>query len=870
MQTLTVTTQTLSIQTAMIEVLESSSTTAVEAASLSTAPIVDSAIQESVDTALDAIVQHYRDPIHSAAVQEERLPYFHTAETSTNIPPVVQHWVNNVTTLQNTPSRHCLGETATCIFNGYSQRIRPTLFSRQHASSTITLSLSGIPVMQHYEILLSQMLQKGATVKEDLDNSLRQQLDEKKINSLLSKLQQPLEEMATDITLLTKLAVRQSVLEKEGKANNSQEPSLNVISNIVLPTLIRLLTHGIDSIVLLLSTRTKESLGMAHDYMNDNLPLRKALQKSAVGMLAFGYPRMNPRDVLPSLETNLLTMQEDPSFMYALSPDVHHPEQGYHCSNKILDLGYHLTEDHFWNRMRLDGTPWEALNTGTVLLVVERFWEHLLECTDVLLVKHDPISVAPIEVLTYNDHDSKSTSASSTDRSDRRRNTTSSTVKLCLQALSRENCSEIPRAIRAHFFGRDVSILKMEDRLMLAPTTTKTRLHLGRVVPVSQDDDDDEFNSMNKAFMDVPSRVHVALHYILLLQQDDVNLFGTKKNHGTALFEEMLPVIYELLSSHEKAYVALGSAALMHAITLMSNTSSADKDALVLSSPEPPLAKYAGSLLPVLNDACQTCRDGAPLVLLARAQSMVCDKEYLFRCKDNDDTLIKHRRTTTSSLLTILNKHSHEVSDPNDLLWSLLVGGILPLLYQHSTKKEAVENVDAMEMGRLGLTALLPILRYSSGWSMDDDNADDKTESNLSRKLLAPSVLALVYLLQAAYPIMPRHGGKIMSELLALLGNLQRQTLKTPAEFLLVQLTKNAAGIALAICGDRAEKILELVGTSRDSIFSNSEAQGSGCFEPAIAEIVEDIRIAAAAWIKSQQQLTPSMTARTTSSAFLE
>ena len=834
----------------MIEILESSSATAVEAVSLSAVRIVDSAIQESVDTALDAIVQHYRDPIHSIAGQEECLPFFDTAETLTDIPPVVQHWVDNLTSLRNTPSRHSLGETAACIFSCYSQRIRPILFSRQHASSTISLSFSGIPVMQHYEILLSQILQKGATVKENLDNFSRQQQlgDEKIINTLLSKLQQPLEEIATDISLLTKLAVHQSGLEKEGKAKNSQEPSSYVVSNIVLPTIIRLLTHGIDSVELLLSTRTTERL----DFININLPLRKVLQKSAIIMLAFGYPRMNPRDVLPSLETSLFTLQEDPSYIYVLSSSGVHPrEQENQSLHKVLDLGYHLSEDNFWNQVSLDGTSWEAPETGTVLLVVERFWQHLLECTNALLLKHDPV-VAPVG------HGTKSTSASTTDKSGRRHNPNSNTVKLCLQALSTENCDEIPIAIRAHFFGRDVSNLKMEDRLMTTSTTTKTRLHLGRVVPVLKDDDD-EFKNVNKAFIDVPSRVHVALHFILLLQQDDVILLDSKKDQGNTIMEEMLPIIYELLSSPEKAYIALGSAALMYLISLIASTCSTDSDALVLSSPEAPLAKYAGSLLPVLNNACRTCREGAPLVLLARAQSMVCDKEYLFRCKADDDTLIKHRRTTTSSLLTILDKHSHEVSDPNDLLWSLLVGGILPLLYQHSTKKESVKNVDAMEMGRLGLTALLPILRYCSGWSIDcgnNDNDDGKRESNSTRKLLAPSVLALVYLLQSAYPIMPRHGGKIMSELLALLGNLQRQTLKTPVELTMVQLTKNAAGIALAICGDRAEKVLELVGTSRDSSVRNPGVQGSGCFEPAVAELVEDIRKSSAKWIKSQRQLT--------------
>ena len=817
--------------------------------------------RETVGAALDAIVKHYSDPIHTV---QESLSYFDAAQSPPSVPPVVQHWIDRLTcqrTRQDIDSDSTAiifsEGTAAYLINGYSQWIRPALFCRQHVSSTITLSLTGIPVLQHYVLLLSQILQTSSRndLGKSFDNELtenaaimslqqqQQQLDE--TTMMISELLQPLDEIASDISLLTKLATHQNMSE-----TNGSEPSLHMIANIVLPTIIRLLTHGIDIIMMIGSSRSQRIINS-----NDE-SLRKALQKCAVVLLAFGYPRMNPRDVLPSLETNLLMMQENPFFLYV---PMQHRQKEVHRTQaegpRLLGLGYHLTEEHFWSQLQLDGSPWEDAETGVVSRAVERFWRHLLEYKSILLPKDTPGSSSIMLLSSGDSYSEPKTSDSHSGQS------TSSTVKLCLHALSGENRGDTPQAVRAHFFGRDVTNLKAEDRLMSAAPATSARLHLGRTISVPEESAD-PIKSMNKAFVEIPSRVHAALHYILLLQRDD--MLDSNRSDGNSILEEMLPVIFELLSAHEKAYIALGSAALIHLLSLLipstqlggeSNMNSAKRDIVTCS--EAPLAKYTGSLLPVLNLACRTCREGAPLVLLTRAQSMVCQMANLSGYK-LDATLVKHRRTTTSFFLTILDKHSHEVSDPDDLLWSLLVGGIIPLLYQHQTEKGAIDNVDAMEIGRLGLTALLPILRYSSGWSLDNDDdadADERSSKfsatsssnyNSTRKLLAPSVLALVYLLQVAYPIMPRHGGKIMSELLALLGNLQRQNISTTGDLTLVNLTKDAAGVALAICGDRAAQVLELV--------ASRENMTHGVFEPGIVGPVEDIRNCARRWSEAQRQ----------------
>lgn len=278
-----------------------------------------------------------------------------------------------------------------------------------------------------------------------------------------------------------------------------------------------------------------------------------------------------------------------------------------------------------------------------------------------------------------------------------------------------------------------------------------TRLHLGQLI---ENEPKDPLKTTTKLFLDSPSRVHAAMHYILLLEKTDFE--GQDSVH---IWEEMLPILYELLSADASAHIGMGATALIH---LLSLSQSHNTNTLNAKNSGFPFAKLAGTLLPVLDMACQVCRKGQPYALIAQAQSLLCE---VFTQGDAAENITKHRRKKTRYFFTVLDKHSHKVSDPDGLLWALLVGGILPLLYQHATESDAISNVDAMEIGRLGLSALLPIVQYSSGWDVGSDN-------NTTRKMLAPSVLALVYLLNVAYPIMLGHGGKIMSELLALLGNL--------------------------------------------------------------------------------------------------
>ena len=92
-----------------------------------------------------------------------------------------------------------------------------------------------------------------------------------------------------------------------------------------------------------------------------------------------------------------------------------------------------------------------------------------------------------------------------------------------------------------------------------------------------------------------------------------------------------------------------------------------------------------------------------------------------------------------------------------DRISVVLTAGLYPLLEQLANQPEA----QTMEMGRLGLRTLLPYFRWDSN-------------TCVGRAIPHSSILCLISLMMGAYPIMHRHGGKIMSELLACIGRVQR------------------------------------------------------------------------------------------------
>jgi len=819
-----------------------------------------SSVEERVDEALGALVKHYSDPIHiiDNSCIPKTLSYFgNPAEYP--IPPVIRHWLDRLT--KDSPPPRGTSNNDTLLvhaLHGYTRWIRPTLIPPESifASSNPTVTETGVPVLQHYELLLSYlMLEFGNSLNVENTNAETTRKETDAIVTIAEYDQEgsfcrPLIEteslsiLASDISFMTRVAVfmKDKEMEQKTARNALDAPSISFqVANIILPTMIRIATHFVDVIYQFTSRATPNSKQAVISSVKNHI------QKCAVVMLAFGCAKMDPRDVDPSLEQSLLRVYSDQFFLYLpnLSPRNH---DHHNETSSILSLGSHLTDENFWAQLRLNGSAWEDLDTGIVSLVVKEFWGNLYRHRGIL---------APVERTCTGVAQSARRDIS--DAKDNNSPSLARVIRDCLRELSSCNGkAALSKSIRAHFFGRDLASVA-EDRLSTITTTT-TRLHLGRTTTVPNDDREKADDV--KAFLNTPSRVHVVMHYLSLLERDDLFAVqdlsaGDDNRSASFMLEELLPIIYELLSATASSHIGMGASALIRLLGMTLPTE--DEKKVSITGHEEILAakrdeflfdEFTGSLLPVLDLACKTCREGPAFVFLSRAQSMLCYASFMFHQKNGDrlinrSVFVKHRRATTREFLTVLSKHNHKVSDPDNLLWALLVGGIIPLLHQHATVPEAIGNVDAMEIGRLGLKALLPILRYSGGWCTSDMLAEEAPlwKYNSSRKLLAPVVLALVHLLHAAYPIMPRHGGKIMSELLGLLGDLQRQNL-SKIDPSLMNLVKDAAGLALAICGERADQTLTDVATTNDD--------GEYIFEACLVDYVAELRRRAELWIEAQ------------------
>ena len=149
--------------------------------------------------------------------------------------------------------------------------------------------------------------------------------------------------------------------------------------------------------------------------------------------------------------------------------------------------------------------------------------------------------------------------------------------------------------VRAHFFGRDM----LEDATALANKKSATRLHLGRTVSYSPPSND----PLNRPYQEIPSRVHVALQFISLL-----DIHTTTVN--LSILDDLLPICYELLMASTDEIRALGAAALLHLLKCT-------------ATPTDLWSQTVDSLLPPLDHACKTCRLGPAVAVIGLAQTQL-------------------------------------------------------------------------------------------------------------------------------------------------------------------------------------------------------------------------------------------------------
>jgi hypothetical protein len=104
-------------------------------------------------------------------------------------------------------------------------------------------------------------------------------------------------------------------------------------------------------------------------------------------------------------------------------------------------------------------------------------------------------------------------------------------------------------------------------------------------------------------------------------------------------------------------------------------------------------------------------------------------------------------------------------------------------------------NASAMELGRLGLTTLLSVLNTTF----------------LDSNICGATLVALMHLMMGAHPILPRHGGQVMSQLLASFCRRAEYCGDDDKWDDLERVQTATAAMALLVCGERAEVVLNEV-----------------------------------------------------------
>jgi hypothetical protein len=370
------------------------------------------------------------------------------------------------------------------------------------------------------------------------------------------------------------------------------------------------------------------------------------------------------------------------------------------------------------------------------------------------------------------------------------------------------------------------------------------RLHLGRWTMVKPSFAQDT----NQApFRAIPSRVHVACQFISLITADDDVFNGSTSRSSIA--EELLPVVMELLSAPVYSMQSWGAACLLQILSLETKATASlhrrQDDALDCSRLWTFTPVQIDNLLSLLQVNIQTCREGPVLAVLGMAQQELLRRSFLNPDLHLTDTkrqsLVRRKATQERLLMLSKNLHSYQQSSNNNhLVWGILVGGIVPLFFDHCTRDDD-PDASLIELGRLGLFSLLDLIRnanQSSSILEDEDdveliemdgvsplppdiNSQMREAEKKDIQLLA--LLALSNLMIAAHPIMPHHGGKIMCALLSVccscsracangrvshVVNTSANTDVSPAVF---DWAYHVAAMAVVSCGTRAVDILDMV-----------------------------------------------------------
>lgn len=267
---------------------------------------------------------------------------------------------------------------------------------------------------------------------------------------------------------------------------------------------------------------------------------------------------------------------------------------------------------------------------------------------------------------------------------------------------------------------------------------------------------------------------------------------------------DAIPIALTLLDDVQSFHQGLGAVIILSAI-----------ESLSLFGPDTRTPSFVTNFNPFLTSAFETAmkhceRENAPLITaICFAQSKWI--QYLSTFSQHPDCIVPKatvnaltRKATSDMMHTVINQAQFGGRNGNDeRIAGMLVAGINPLLALLANLPDAA----SIEIARVGLSALLPLI----GW---------RGSSLESHAIHISSMACLLSLMNGAYPIMTKHGGKILTEVLLLLDRTDKDTSywsETNSDFprgsdnhtaanVTVKVALYCGAVSLIVCGSESAK----------------------------------------------------------------
>ncbi len=749
--------------------------------------------------AASSIAQHFCQAVHSKPATPYVLPYFDSLHGgSVSWKPITRHWSNVLSDRTKDISSYI--EITKGLIDSYQTQIRPQCFhfarkniGHHNTHTKIHLHISAHLILSEFELVLSNHLYhvvnfgahhgniKARPQKTYLSIGF-EEFDEMQMERSLGAIHsvhEAIQALVRDIFALTelekisicKLCNVDGMKATYSKVQVDESITTDILCNSILPTLIRIVDQCTSFLGLLVQYQSA-----SYEMESVDEKLKYTLMISLLASLAFcsdcAFERQSKKVSLSSA-LNILEIlphecREELTLGYILKYNFHLPKD-----LKEKDATHSFFEKPI---LVLDDTSGKLPMTWIdhVNGVGFRSGRSLLR------------SVCAVAIGATTIHHS-------TFRNE-------STIAVIIGVLGEEFAAN---AARDHLFARLQSSLFSSDEMARSKcnnsmTRTNRKLDVtsigkegfhgwdkGNTLPnVSGDQDISHITS----FAIIASSIRI----LSAFRQPQIS---------DLVWNESRPIIYSLIDSINASCQSLGAAILIHFFIESTPTSFISSSASTTTKMHSQ-NEAAELLLYILGMACKTCNDAISLSMLLKARY----RAFLFMDSSNNRTQRNQREAARDYLIWISrNTYCGPGGNVEDLerIRVVLIYGAHPLLHQLAQ----LPNACTSEIARLGMSALLPLIRWDS-------------TNEAGRTVQYMSILCLLSLMIGAYPIMPRHGGKIMSELLACIGRLERDicieskismggtiTGKTISK-LLLQMAEQAAVIALLLCGRQAEEVL--------------------------------------------------------------